>query len=337
MLADLAQQLLLPIQEDSPCGSDLEYDAQYLELQMAAAVKGEQQFGTTIIPAQHPNWGDVAQRAIELLRRTRDLRVLAYLARAQVELEGISGYAQVLAVAQQWLETYWDDLHPRILVDDEEDPMPRINAIASLMEMESIGRALRNAPLVRGDFGTLSLRELEALLESDANGASRLAQMLAGKNHPELNHLQAIGASLLGVSKLIERQLGSSWIPDFSAFAKPFGQIARALHSSQQEAEPTAPAGPATSAQPTASVSPVVAAPRDFNARPERREQAMQMMDSICLYFERHEPGHPAALLIRRAQRLMPMSFMEIIQDMAPDSGQTFQHIFGADPAKSGD
>jgi type VI secretion system protein ImpA len=305
----------------------LEYDSEYLELQVAASVKGEQQFGTTIIPAQQPNWGDVSQRALELLGRTKDLRVLAYLARAKVELEGVSGYAQVLQVAQQWLDTYWDELHPRILVDGEEDPMQRINAIASLMEKESIGRALRNAPLVRGDFGILSLRDLESLLESEASGGARLRQMLAGKSHPELDHLQAIGATLLAISKLIERQLGSSWIPDFSAFAKPFGQIARALHNSQQETEPAAAAAGAP--------VPELAAPRDASARPEQREQAMQMMDSICLYFECHEPGHPAALLIQRAQRLMPMSFMEIIQDMAPESGQAFQHIFGSSTAKS--
>jgi predicted component of type VI protein secretion system len=39
-----------------------------------------------------------------LLRRSRDLRVLAYLARANVELEGMSGYAWVLQVALHWLE-----------------------------------------------------------------------------------------------------------------------------------------------------------------------------------------------------------------------------------------
>ncbi|MOA57099.1 hypothetical protein D3C78_1812120 [compost metagenome] len=54
------------------------------------------------------------------------------------------------------------------------------------------------------------------------------------------------------------------------------------------------------------------------------------MMERICLYFERYEPGHPAALLIRRAQRLMPLNFMEIIQDMAPETGQAFQNIVGS-------
>ena len=35
--------------------------------------------------------------------------------------------------------------------------------------------------------------------------------------------------------------------------------------------------------------------------------------------MERTEPASPAPLLIRRAQRLMTMSFVEIIEDLAPD------------------
>jgi hypothetical protein len=65
---------------------------------------------------------------------------------------------------------------------------------------------LRNAPLSRGDFGILSLRDLESLLESDANDGARLHQMLAGKSHPELGHLRTIGASLLA-SRLAVRKL----------------------------------------------------------------------------------------------------------------------------------
>lgn len=331
MQADLPRLLLLPIQETSTCGDELEYDAEYIELQVAASGKGEQQFGTTIIPAQQPNWSDVARRASELLRRTKDLRVLAYLARARAELEGLPGYAEVLQVALYWLETYWEDLYPRILVDDEKDPMLRVNAIASLMEMESIGRVLRHAPLVQGDFGSLSLRDLETHLESDPHTEARVRQTLNGNTTPELNSVRTIHATLLALSQLIEQRLGNTWVLDHSAFAKPFALVARVLIDSPQGG----PEQPLTAA-PGAQATSKLTMPDDFTPRPERREQAMQLMDSICLYFERHEPGHPAVQLIRRAQRLMPMNFMEIIQDMAPESGQAFQHILGSSAATGG-
>ncbi|PTN50163.1 hypothetical protein DAI43_18730 [Achromobacter xylosoxidans] len=45
-----------------PCGEDLEYDADFLQLQQAAAGRDEQQFGSTIIAAQPPDWREVQGR-----------------------------------------------------------------------------------------------------------------------------------------------------------------------------------------------------------------------------------------------------------------------------------
>jgi hypothetical protein len=50
------------------------------------------------------------------------------------------------------------------------------------------------------------------------------------------------------------------------------------------------------------------------------REDAIRMLDRVCEYMERTEPASPAPLLIRRAQRLMNKSFVEIIEDLTPDS-----------------
>jgi type VI secretion system protein ImpA len=55
----------------------------------------------------------------------------------------------------------------------------------------------------------------------------------------------------------------------------------------------------------------------------------MRALDSVCRYYERIEPGNPAPLLIRRAQRLINKSFIEIIQDLAPDSLGQIRTIAG--------
>ena len=52
-------------------------------------------------------------------------------------------------------------------------------------------------------------------------------------------------------------------------------------------------------------------------------------MDAICSYLDYHEPSNPAPLLIRRAKRLMGMSFMEIVQDMSPDGVNQVAFIAG--------
>jgi type VI secretion system protein ImpA len=59
------------------------------------------------------------------------------------------------------------------------------------------------------------------------------------------------------------------------------------------------------------------------------RDDAARQLERICLFFERTEPGNPAPLLIRRAQRLMNKSFVEIIQELAPESEQQIRHLAG--------
>ena len=74
-MADLdLDALLAPLQDDAPCGADLEYDPAFLALEAAGAGKPEQQYGDTVIPAEEPDWGAVHEQALALARRTRDLR-----------------------------------------------------------------------------------------------------------------------------------------------------------------------------------------------------------------------------------------------------------------------
>jgi type VI secretion system protein ImpA len=49
------------------------------------------------------------------------------------------------------------------------------------------------------------------------------------------------------------------------------------------------------------------------------------MLSKVCAYFEANEPGHPAPYLIRRAQQLIPMSFHDIIRNLAPQGLEQFE------------
>jgi type VI secretion system protein ImpA len=59
------------------------------------------------------------------------------------------------------------------------------------------------------------------------------------------------------------------------------------------------------------------------------REDALRVLDSVCKFYELTEPGNPAPLLIRRAQRLINMNFIEIMNDLAPDSLSHIRIIAG--------
>lgn len=59
------------------------------------------------------------------------------------------------------------------------------------------------------------------------------------------------------------------------------------------------------------------------------REDAVEMIDRIIAYLERNEPTNPAPLLLKRARRLMGMSFVDIIKDIAPESLKQIQALAG--------
>ena len=83
-----AQAWLQPLGDASePCGKDLEYENEFLELSKAAEGKPETQFG----PGEPPNWRDVREQAEGLMEKTRDLRIALLWCRAVVNLSGFAG------------------------------------------------------------------------------------------------------------------------------------------------------------------------------------------------------------------------------------------------------
>src|SRR5512134_657866 len=122
--------LLAPVAADPPCGADLEYDPDMLALQQAAAGKPEHGVGDTVVPAQEPEWPDVAARCEALLGRTKHLGVAALLTRAWCKQTGYVGAVHGLAVLRGLIERYWDQVHP-LLDPDDGSAVMRLNTLAS--------------------------------------------------------------------------------------------------------------------------------------------------------------------------------------------------------------
>ena len=75
-------------------------------------------------------------------------------------------------------------------------------------------------------------------------------------------------------------------------------------------------------------VSSCVGELRVENLKIETRADAMAALDSLCRYFQNHEPASPVPLLLERAKRLIPMSFVDILRELAPDGlSQAMQSV----------
>jgi type VI secretion system protein ImpA len=50
------------------------------------------------------------------------------------------------------------------------------------------------------------------------------------------------------------------------------------------------------------------------------RDEVIRALDKICEYYQRSEPSSPLPLMLERAKRLVPLGFLELIRDLAPDA-----------------
>ncbi len=96
-----------PIPGEQPCGESVRYDEAFSKLE-AEVGKLENPAGGDI------DWRMVEEGAVELLTRTsKDLLLVAWLARAMWQREGLGGLASGLETARRVMETFWEKLHPQ--------------------------------------------------------------------------------------------------------------------------------------------------------------------------------------------------------------------------------
>ena len=62
------------------------------------------------------------------------------------------------------------------------------------------------------------------------------------------------------------------------------------------------------------------------------RQDVMKALDRICEFYAKTEPSSPVPLLLKRAQRMAGMSFLEIINDLTPDSISQVNLVAGIKP-----
>src|SRR5450432_509606 len=116
------ENLLKPISDAEPGGSNLDYDPAFLAFERAATGKPEQQIGESVVAGEPPDWRAVEQQALALLGRTKDVRVVGRLVQALLHRNGFPGLSEGLTLLRRMLEQYWGPLHPQLDPEDNNDP-----------------------------------------------------------------------------------------------------------------------------------------------------------------------------------------------------------------------
>ncbi|MFM0053476.1 type VI secretion system protein TssA [Caballeronia grimmiae] len=341
---------LTDIAPDAPSGMDEEYSADFRALEEAVAGKPDAQYGGVVIAATPPDWALAQSLSTALFERTRDLRVAVHYTRASAAREGFDGLAQGLAAIDGLLDVQWHSVHPQ-LDEADGDPTARVNALSALVDSGGLASMLRDMPFVapRGHRG-FALRDIEVMagelpLANDGEMPSLAiidaAFALAGVQSAQAtcDALASASASLARIESLLTERVGPARALDFGALARPLERIAEFVAARVAALDPQAmQRGGAVetssseegrhsgSAARDAAIPGIFIAPRIASA-----SDVIDTLDAICAYYAQREPSSPLPVLLQRARRLVGKSFIEIIEDVAPDGAHQFRHLGGVE------
>ena len=331
--------LLEPISEDAPCGADLEYDDEFRQLEEVArgkpgSVVDPDKPGASIAAVQ-PDWHETKSLALSILRKSKDLRAIAYLLKAEIATGELAQIAPLLRATTEMAQTYWSGLYPLLDADDDNDPTMRVNALASLSDPEDALRLLRETVLFKhAAFGSIKFRSLETglgLLPESANSAdvnlSNSDAQLA-----VMNGLEGDSRNILALKDVLEaaRDLqvkvdelaGPRSMLDLKPLfqrLKPVVDFIESLRAQSAESDSNG------NTDASGATGGGTAQSGQMN-----RDEAKRLIAKVCEFLDKTEPSSPAPLFLRRALALMDMSFLDIVRDLAPEAAGTFEHYGGA-------
>jgi type VI secretion system protein ImpA len=325
------EALLRPVSDDARCGPDLDAagDPAYVELGVAAEWK-EAKYAADqeLSPAAPPDWRKVKETSSALLAVSKDLRIAKHYVAALANAEGLPGFASGVRLLRDLLDRYWDSLHPAL--EGPEDDWRR-NLVTELNAERGALGGLRSASIAESrKVGRFALRDIEVLdgTAAPAQGATAPTQELLREAIRDSDsaattlRLESCRHALSDLEAI--RAVFQSHQP---ALSLEFPTAQKLLRRAQQLFS-DALGGGAEAEGASADGAPAqddAGAPGKLRSRADARRQ----LESVCDFLERTEPSHPAPLLIRRAARLLDLSFIDIIRDIAPNAAGEIEHLGG--------
>lgn len=325
-MSSLVTEFSQPISDELPSGESLEYESDFLEMLKLAESRTQ---GGTIAgdeeePTEEPaDWKSVERLARGLLSKSHDCRVLVHLAVASLHTKGIEAFRDCLELLKCYLDDFWDSVHPQLDPDDNNDLTMRLNAVEMLDEYSLIVPALAEVKLVKlKGMGQFSLRDYH-LAEGKETPRKKeqvpetavIRQAFMQTDPQSLKTLRDATQGSIDLLKTIDEnwgeKSGGEMGPSFDNTTKSLKSVVALLDEFTPSED--AAQGEVDGQGETAAVVTASGAIRN-------RTDVVRVLDNICEYYAENEPSSPIPFLLRRAQRLVEKSFMEILEDIVPDS-----------------
>lgn len=344
------EKLLAPVSADNPCGEDLEYDPEYMEVFKLVEGTRDQEIGSVSVAAEEPNWRELFDRAAALAERTRDLRLGTLMTLCALRQHGVAGLRDGLALLEGLISRHWDGVYPKLDPDDNNDPTMRVNVLDAFIKPPNtfgdtwkFQSRLIEAPLVVSPgAGKITYRDIllangEMSLPEGAPAPPTAATIDGGFMDAPLEQVkdteQALREALEHV-EAVDREftgkVGSTRAVDLSSLKTLLRNMHKNVASRLEKRLPTPGESPAGGAS-TGAAGGDGASGAGLSGDVRSADEVILALDKIIRYYETFEPSSPIPLLVKRVRRLVKKSFVEIIKDLSPDAINQLSIISGVD------
>lgn len=330
------ETLAQPVSESMPSGENLEYEPKFREMEAHSQYKSAPMVGEKEEAANEPDWKAVENLATELREKTRDLRVQVFATLACIHTSGVPGFRDNLKLLKNYLDGLWDSVHPQLDPQDDSDPTLRLSTLQMLNDHVYITLALSRVKLVQlKGLGSFGLRDVElalgreAPLKGEAVADENVIRQAFIRADPE--YMASLRTALddsiqlfADISGIWDKQTGNKEGPNFDNATKVLKRIALVM----DEFMPARTANSSAGQDPDGDGMAAPAHPQQSGVINSRGD-VVRVLDKVCEYYSVNEPSSPIPLLLRRAQRLVEKSFLEILEDMVPDGVQQARIVSG--------
>lgn len=325
----LIQKLLAPVSEAQPCGPDYSNDPKFDELGTILKGKPEVEIGSVQRPAEPPDWIELRDKSAQYLSESKHLRVALMLCCSLLKTDGLSGFRDGLQLIRQWLEQYWPAIYPLLDPEDNNDPTQRLNILgvltaprASVTGWLTIVDYLYAAEVCRPKglppitFDQILSAKAQAPESPDPGKLSAAIQgvdsnIITGRQQVLQESIEAVRQ----IDQFLTTTLGTGNTISFEVLEKTLQDMDAAIKLYLQGAVAEPGSAPANDTQTDSSSSKAVSGIA-IRGSVRSREDVVRVIESICDYYQQVEPSSPVPYLLRRAQKLARMDFVEAVQEL---------------------
>jgi type VI secretion system protein ImpA len=339
MIDPAVAELCVPLSETDPCGPDLDLagDAEYLNFfaqtegilpSLFFSAEDGKPFDRSAVDL--PGQIDAIR---PLWERSRDLRLLIMRARLLILNRDLGGFAVTIAAIAQWLDKFWDDVHPRAA---DGDLGARAAALGAL-DLPTVVFPLQYAPLCEGRrIGAVTYRawmiaagEVKPRAGEQKHPSAAVTEAIADAPPDVLaatrRHVAMLKTSLGHMRKVFTMRGGSLGLENLPALIDKMQGFVDPHAALREETAAHAAEGDDISA--TAKER----AAREAVGGPGSLAEAQQALAAIADYYSRLEPSSPTLPLVRQAHQLIGKSFFEVMSILVPTQMDKAAFQIGAD------